>query len=95
MPGAKKFHARAFRQLYDYVTYKIEVEDIEVTQVDPAYTSKRCSKCGTMLDENRRSQTKFCCKKCGYGVNTAKNTGFRLLRAETLALYGGRHVTLP
>jgi IS605 OrfB family transposase len=29
MPGAKKFHARAFRQLYDYVTYKIEVEGID------------------------------------------------------------------
>ena len=59
MPGAKKFHMWAFRQLYDYVAYKTEAEGIEATQVDPAYTSKRCSKCGTTLDENRQSQAKF------------------------------------
>ena len=52
MPGAKKFHTWAFRRLYDHVAYKAESEDIEATQVDPAYTSKRCSKCG-----KRRTRT--------------------------------------
>ena len=100
MPGAKKFHAWAFRRLYDYVAYKSEAEGIEATQVDPAYTSTRCSKCGTTLDENRQSQAKFCCQKCGYEVNAdynaAKNIGFRLLRAGQKSPYGGatRHLAL-
>ncbi|GAB7095454.1 RNA-guided endonuclease TnpB family protein [Halolamina litorea] len=93
MPGVKKFHAWAFRRLYDYVAYKAEAEAIGTTQVDPAYTSKRCSKCGTTLDKNRPSQAKFCCQKCGYEVNAdynaAKNIGFRLLHAGQKSPHGG------
>jgi IS605 OrfB family transposase len=100
MPGAKKFHVWAFRRLYDYTAYKADAEGIEVTQVDPAYTSKRCSKCGTTLDENRPSQARFCCRKCGYEVNAdynaAKNIGFRLLRGGQKSPHGGatRHLAL-
>ncbi len=100
MPGAKKFHTWAFHRLYDYTAYKAEAEGIKATQVDPAYTSKRCSKCGTTLDENRPSQARFCCQKCGYEVNAdynaAKNIGFRLLRAEQKSPHGGatRHLAL-
>ncbi|ELY61669.1 IS1341-type transposase [Natronococcus jeotgali DSM 18795] len=35
MPGAKKFHAWAFRRLYDYTGYKAQAKGIETTQVDP------------------------------------------------------------
>ena len=100
MPDAKKFHTWAFRRLYDYVAYKAEAEGIQVTQVDPAYTSKRCSKCGTTLDENRTTQARFCCQKCGYEIhadyNAAKNIGFRLLRAGQKSPHGGatRHLAL-
>ena len=34
LPGAKRFHAWAFRRLYDYTAYKAEAEGIETTQVD-------------------------------------------------------------
>ena len=100
LPGAKKFHAWAFRRLYDYVAYKADAKGIETTQVDPAYTSQRCSKCGTTLEENRQSQARFCCQKCGYEVNAdynaAKNIGFRLLRAGQKSPHGGatRHLAL-
>ncbi len=77
MPRAKKFHAWAFRRLYDYVAYKAEAEGIEATQVDPAYTSQRCSKCGTTLRENRPSQAEFCCQKCGYEVHADYNAVVR------------------
>jgi len=93
MPGAKTFHAWAFRRLYDYVAYKAEAEGIEATQVDPAYTSQRCSTCGTTLRENRPSQARFCCQKCGYEANAdynaAKNIGFKLLRAGQKSPHGG------
>ena len=100
LPGAKQFHAWAFRRLYDYVAYKANAEGIDTTQVDPAYTSQRCSKCGTTLEENRRSQTTFCCQKCDYEAhadyNAAKNIGFRLLRAGQKSPHGGatRHLAL-
>ena len=100
LPNAKKFHAWAFRRLYDYVTYKADGTGIDTTQVDPAYTSKRCSKCGTTLDENRPSQATFCCQKCDYELNAdynaAKNIGFRLLRAGQKSPHGGatRHLAL-
>ena len=82
------------------MTYKADMERIDTTQVDPAHTSKRCSKCGTTLDENRPSQAYFCCQKCSYEVNAdynaAKNIGFRLLRAGQKSPYGGatRHLAL-
>lgn len=80
--------------------YKAEAEGIDFTQVDPAYTSTRCSKCGTTLVENRPSQGKFRCQKCGYEVNTdynaAKNIGFRLFRAGQKSPHEGatRHLAL-
>ena len=100
MPGAKKFHAWAFRRLYDYTAYKAEEYGVETVQVDPAYTSQRCSHCGTTLRENRPSQAKFRCQKCGYEVqadyNAAKNIGFRYLRAGQKSPRGGatRHLAL-
>jgi putative transposase len=100
MPGAKKFHAWAFRRLYENVAYKAKAEGIETTQVDPAYTSQRCSKCGTTVSVNRQSQSRFCCQDCGYQVhadyNAAKNIGFRQLRAGQTSPGGGatRHLAL-
>jgi len=93
MPGAKQFHVWAFRRLYDYVAYKAEAKGIEATQIDPAYTSQRCSKCRTTLQENRPSQARFCCQKCGYEVNAdynaAKNIGMKRLSAGQKSPQGG------
>jgi putative transposase len=100
LPGAKKFHAWAFRRLYDYVAYKARAAGIETTQVDPAYTSQRCSTCESTGSANRQSQSQFCCQACGYEVhadyNAAKNIGFRYLRAEQSSPGGGatRHLAL-
>nr|WP_227357674.1 transposase [Haladaptatus salinisoli] len=85
MPGAKAFHAWAFRRLYEYVEYKATVFGISTKQVDPAYTSQRCSKCGHTERGNRPKQERFCCRKCGYEVhadyNAAKNIGIKHVHA--------------
>ncbi|WP_458189269.1 RNA-guided endonuclease InsQ/TnpB family protein [Haladaptatus sp. NG-WS-4] len=85
MPGAKAFHAWAFRRLYVYVEYKATEFGISTTQVDPAYTSQRCSKCGHTERGNRPKQERFCCRKCGYEVhadyNAAKNIGIKHVHA--------------
>ena len=84
MAGAKRFHAWAFRRLYEYVEYKAEMFDIVVEQVSPAYTSQRCSKCGFTHETNRRSKHQFVCQKCGYELhadyNAGKNTARKLLK---------------
>ena len=92
MPNAKKFHVWAFRRLYEYTEYKAVERGIHVEQVDPAYTSRRCSKCGMTLEENRNGE-KFECQKCGYEVhadyNAAKNIGYKRLSAGQKSPSGG------
>lgn len=51
---------------------------IEVRQVDPQFTSQRCSKCGCIQKENRPTQAKFCCVKCGYKANADYNASQNL-----------------
>jgi len=86
MPGAKRLHAWAFRRLSESVEYKTEERGIAVEQVDPQYTSQRCSHtdCGFTHPDNRPSQDTFCCQKCGSEIhadyNAAKNIGFKHLR---------------
>ena len=45
-PKATWQHIWAFRRLYEYVEYKPSEKGVEVAQVDPRSTSKRCSTCG-------------------------------------------------
>jgi transposase, IS605 OrfB family, central region len=84
MAGAKRFHAWAFRRLYQYVEYKAEMIGIEVEQVSPAYTSQRCSSCGFTHETNRQSKHQFVCQKCEYELNAdynaSKNIGHKLLK---------------
>lgn len=40
---------------------------IEVSKVNPQYTSQRCSHCGTIDKANRPDQSTFICTACGYG----------------------------
>ncbi len=87
MGGLRKLHEWAFRRLSDYVSYKAEARGIMVQQVNPKYTSRRCSTCGFTHDDNRSSQDTFCCQDCGYenhaDYNAAKNIGLKLLRNQT------------
>jgi len=57
---------------------KIKEEfNIKIEEVNPAYTSQTCSKCGYVSYKNRKSQSvficEFCKKKQNSDVNAAKN----------------------
>ncbi|MCU4743803.1 transposase [Natronoglomus mannanivorans] len=88
LPQAKWHHVWAFRRLYEYVDYKAPERGVSVEQVEPNYTSQRCSRtdCGFTHEDNRHGE-RFCCQKCGYGVNAdyngAKNIGLRYARKRT------------
>ncbi|WP_394739977.1 RNA-guided endonuclease InsQ/TnpB family protein [Natronococcus roseus] len=90
--GASWGHKWAFDRLYEYVEYKAEEYDIDVEQVDPENTSRRCSHCGFTHPDNRNGE-KFECLKCGYenhaDYNAAKNIGLRHLRRNQTGSGGG------
>jgi putative transposase len=44
-----------------------------VEKVNPAFTSQRCSRCGTVDREARESQAAFRCRSCGYRANADDN----------------------
>jgi IS605 OrfB family transposase len=100
LPSAKPVHVWGFRRLYEYTAYKARAAGINTVQVDPAYTSKQCSRCGTTADRNRPTQARFRCRDCGYEVhadyNAAKNIGLRRLRVGQTSSHGGatRHLAL-
>jgi IS605 OrfB family transposase len=90
MAGAKRFHAWAFRRLYQYVEYKAEMVGIEVEQVSPAYTSQRCSSCGFTHEDNRRSKHQFVCQKCECELNADYNASKNIARKLLNRLHSGQ-----
>jgi len=58
-----------------------ELFNIEVIEVNPAYTSQECSSCGYIDEKNRKNTHHFECRSCGRKlnaqVNGAKNIGKR------------------
>ena len=90
--GASWGHKWAFNRLYEYVEYKAEEYGIDVEQVDPENTSRRCSHCGFTHPDNRDGEA-FECLKCGYenhaDYNAAKNIGLRYLRRNQTGDDGG------
>ena len=93
--GGSWGHKWAFNCLYEYVEYKAAEYDIDVAQVDPENTSRRCSRCGFTHPDNRQSES-FECLKCGYenhaDYNAAKNIGLRYLRRNQTGSDGGAPV---
>jgi len=90
LPGAKRFHAWAFRRLFEYVAYKAEMVGIGVEQASPAYTSQRCSSCGFTHESNRRSKHQFVCQQCGYELNADYNASKNIARKLLEKLHSGQ-----
>lgn len=63
----------SYYQLQNFIEYKAKKEGIKVRYIEPAYTSQTCSFCGHVDKENRQTQEKFVCTKCGFG----KDHGFK------------------
>ena len=69
-----------YYELQQYIKYKAEMEGIKVRFVNPAYTSQTCSKCGYVDEENRPTQERFKCKKCGFEMNADRNASINISR---------------
>ena len=55
--------------LNDIVGSICEKKGLQLSLVNPAYTSQECSKCGFVDKGNRTTQEDFTCIECGYSEN--------------------------
>jgi putative transposase len=69
--------------LQQKIKYKAANIGIEVVMVDPAYSSQRCYKCGSIHEDNRPTQETFKCIKCGNEDNADRNAAKNLSIANT------------
>ena len=65
----------SFFSLQRLVEKMAEKQGIPVLYVNPAYTSKRCSRCGSM---GRRSRKRFECPHCGFVAHADVNAAFNI-----------------
>lgn len=78
----KLLRSWSYYQLQEYIEYKAEREGIKVKYVDPAYTSQTCARCGHIDKDNRQTQEKFICTKCGYEINADHNAAINIARSD-------------
>ena len=74
---SKSIHDVAWNTLVIMTQSKAEEAGCHVVLIDPHYTSQTGSSCGHVEADNRKSQAKFVCLKCGHSenadINAAKN----------------------
>jgi len=63
----------AFFQLRSFIEYKARLAGVTVVAVNPAYTSKTCSRCGHCDEGNRKNPSEFCCLHCGFSCHADFN----------------------
>ena len=69
----RRMHSWPFASLTAKIEYKAEDRGCTVVAVDPRHTSQACSRCGHTARNNRRSQSVFICRQCGYQLNADLN----------------------
>ena len=66
-----------------------------VEKVNPAFTSQRCSACGHVATENRKSQAVFACTACRYTCNADVNAAKNIAAGHAVTARGGVRVAGP
>jgi putative transposase len=66
-----------------------------VEKVSPAFTSQRCSACGHIAAESRKSQALFACVACGYACNADVNAARNIAAGHAVTARGGDRAAGP
>ena len=66
-----------------------------VQKVSPAFTSQRCSACGHIAAESRKSQALFACVACGYAGNADVNAAKNIAAGHAVTARGGDRAAGP
>ena len=77
--------------MIDMLEYKQHWQGGVLIKVNPRYTSQTCSQCQHITKENRQTQAKFECVKCGHKANADVNAAKNILAAghAVLSVEGG------
>jgi IS605 OrfB family transposase len=77
----------AFYQLLRFIRYKAALLGIIVVEVNPAYTSQDCSRCG---DGNTADKKSYVCGYCGHTDHRDANAAFNIAQrgVEFLSIGG-------
>lgn len=71
-----------YYDLQQKIEYKAELEGIKVRYVKAAYTSQKCSQCGYVDKENRKTQSEFLCLNCGYKTGADYNASQNIANSK-------------
>jgi len=89
----RRLHSWSFARLRGFLEYKAQEAGCVVEGIDPGHTSQRCSRCGHTARSNRRSQSDFTCRSCGFRLNAdlngARNTAWKYLAGVATCDPGG------
>jgi IS605 OrfB family transposase len=69
----ERFGKWAFDELGRFISYKARIAGVPVSFVNPRNTSRACSQCGHTEKSNRKSQSEFVCKSCGFTIHADLN----------------------
>ena len=69
----------SWNSLIQKIKYKQIQKNKLIREINPAYSSQRCNKCGHISKNNRKSQSDFNCENCGYTTNADLNAADNLL----------------
>jgi len=76
----------SWNSLFQKITYKAEMQNVSILKINPAYSSQRCSVCGSVHEDNRKSQSDFQCLKCGFTYNADLNAARNIRDYEQWSL---------
>ena len=66
-----------------------------IEKINPAYTSQRCSACGHVASESRKSQAVFTCTACRYTRNADVNAARNIAAGHAVTARGGLPLGRP
>lgn len=75
----------AFAQLGTFIRYKCALRGVPIIEVDPAYTSQTCSRCGSRHKPNGKV---FSCGSCGRTAHRDVNAGFVIAKLGLTCIGG-------
>ena len=75
---------QSWGRFFEFLEYKLKKNGGELVRVDPKFTSQKCSCCGHISRENRKTQAEFVCVGCGFSANADYNASLNILAAGTV-----------
>ena len=76
----------SWNSLITKIKYKAEMKNVQVREINPAFTSQRCNACGHISRNNRKSQSDFHCENCDHTENADLNASKNILQYDNWSL---------